>query len=215
MKRVMSVIVTVALTAALGFVAWNSMNDDDQAAAPGRSSSPTTSPSDPGVTWRDPRGYTVTHPQGYQRSVFEGDVQIRPPGLPSVESGEGTFAITIQVEADTSHRGGCFGEMASPGTAGSILIEGERIATCDQVGDDGENWYRRTLTFMWDDHTCDHISLGCPSKDAGITLTVRIVSATKAMWDRYLGAAMTTVESIRRAPPQPNEDVTENIDRTT
>lgn len=217
MKRAMSIIVTLTLTAALGFVAWNSMNDDDapDAAAsttPTASTSPTARP---GVPWTDPRGYRVTHPEGYQRSVFEGDVQIRPPGRPSVESGDGTFAISIQVEADTGERDACFGEMTAPGTESSTTINGEQIPTCDQTGDDEYDWYRRTFTFAWADHTCDHISLGCPSEDAGITLTVRVVAATRALWEQHLTDGMAIVESIRRAAPRPNDDVTQSIDRTS
>lgn len=214
-SKIIAIIVSLAVLSGVGFLAWSAMRPAKSGVSAVTSPTPSTSPTptpEPRETLSDPRGYTATHPAGWDISVFEGDVQIRPAGLPSIEQGEDTFSVSIQVEAGANDPVACSGEdIPNPGTEGSTTINGETVPTCDQIGNDGDDWYRRTYTFAWKGHTCDHVSLGCPSRKAGLTVTVRVVAAKKALWDRYLEDGVSIAESLRRSEPRPDEDFNETI----
>lgn len=209
-------VLAVVLLAGGGVMTSSLLRDDDQGGlvTPGGEQTPSLSPTPSATpramtTYDDPRGFRIVYPSDYRRYYFEGDVVIWPTGLPSLEQGEPTFGISFRPEAGANDPMDCQGpDLAQPGTDSSRVVDGTEVATCEQTGDDGDNWYRRTYSFVWPDQPCDHPSMGCAS-DKGVTLTVRMVGGTKALWDQYLEDGTAIAESARATPPRPNEDAQE------
>lgn len=147
------------------------------------------------LTWEhtaeyvDRRGYYVAYPEDFDRSEWEGNVEIRINDTPSLASGMPTWAVNFDVARGTARLEPC------TGTAGKVVIRGESVDTCQTLRD-GE--YVRTYAFYWADQPCDHPELGCRSQDEGITVTARIIGGNRELWDQHLEHGEKIIGTVRR-----------------
>lgn len=142
----------------------------------------------------DRRGYYVAYPEDFDRAEWEGHVEIRVAGLPPLASGQPTWAVGIDVS------GGRHPPAACQGTSGIAKIQDEEVPWCETRTDE----YVRTYTFVWSDHPCDHPDLACASRDAGVTVTARIIASNKEFWDQHLGYGEQIVGTIKRTMSDPH-----------
>lgn len=202
-RRLVAVALGVAALAGAGFGATQLIGNraphgfanpgpEPSASSPLSEPTPTGSPNPPAVvtkTYRDDRGYEVSYPLNWDKSEFEGHVEIRPKDFPSLARGEPTFAIDIQVVGGKSNM--CAQTTGTHAIGGSSL-GGYPATVCETSSPE----HRRTYESNWTNSPCAHVSLDC-SRGKGISIIVQFIGSTDALWDDYAFMAEDVLPSIK------------------